>query len=96
MLDVLLGAGEQVVGAEHFVTLRQQPVDQMGAEKSRSAGDQNPPAPCDRLHLDDITRALCHDGTGSNDANCAPCRVYGEPSHFVSNPPIANVIQMVV
>ena len=39
--DVALGAGEQVVDAEHLVALGDQPVDEMRAEESGPAGDQD-------------------------------------------------------
>ncbi len=41
VLDVALGAGEEIVDAEHLVALLQQPVAQMRAEESGAAGDQD-------------------------------------------------------
>ena len=42
MGDIRLLAGEEVVQADHVVTVFQQPLAEVGAEKTSSAGDQNP------------------------------------------------------
>jgi hypothetical protein len=42
MLDIALGAGEQIVRANDFVTLLQQSIDQMRSEKSGAPGNQDP------------------------------------------------------
>jgi hypothetical protein len=36
------GPGKEIVGAKDLVTLVEQPVDKMGAEKTGAAGHQNP------------------------------------------------------
>ena len=41
VFDIALRAGEEIVGADHFMALRHQPVDQMRAEKARSTSDQD-------------------------------------------------------
>lgn len=41
MLDVAFAAGEQVVGTHHFVATGQQAVDEVAAQKTGTAGDQN-------------------------------------------------------
>jgi hypothetical protein len=41
MLDVALGAREQIVDAKHFVTLLEQAIDEMRPEEPGSAGHQN-------------------------------------------------------
>ena len=38
MFDVALGSGEEVIHAKNFMSIRQQPVDQMGTEKTGSPG----------------------------------------------------------
>jgi hypothetical protein len=38
MFDVALGPGEKVIDAKDFMSIRQQPVDQMGAKKAGSPG----------------------------------------------------------
>jgi hypothetical protein len=38
MLDVVLGSCEQVIDAKDFMSIRQQPVNQMGTEKTSSPG----------------------------------------------------------
>jgi hypothetical protein len=38
--DVPLGAGEQIVHAQHFVTCFNEPVDEMGSEKPGATCDQ--------------------------------------------------------
>ena len=40
VLDVVLGAGEEVVDAEHVVAALQQPLAQMRAEEAGAAGDE--------------------------------------------------------
>ena len=40
MRDVLHAAGQQIVGADHRVALRQQGIAQVGTEKARAAGHQ--------------------------------------------------------
>ena len=42
VVDVPLGAGEQVVDAQHFVALGEQAVAQVGAQESGAAGDEDP------------------------------------------------------
>ena len=39
--DVVLGAGEEVVHADHVVTVAEQPLAEVGAEKTGAAGDQD-------------------------------------------------------
>jgi len=39
MLDVALGSREQVIDAKDFMSIRQQPVNQMRTEKTGSPGD---------------------------------------------------------
>ena len=41
MIDIALGAGEQIVDAQHFMAVGQQAIDQMRAEKSGAAGHQD-------------------------------------------------------
>src|SRR5690606_2399767 len=41
VLDVPFGPGEQVVDAEHLVSVGQQAVDQVRSEKARAAGDED-------------------------------------------------------
>src|SRR5206468_11658211 len=41
VLDIALRSGEEVVNAEHFVAVLQQPLAQMRAEESGAAGDQD-------------------------------------------------------
>ena len=43
MIEITLVAGKQIVDAQHLVTARKQPVDQMRAEETCSAGDQYAP-----------------------------------------------------
>jgi hypothetical protein len=38
MFDVALGSGEEVIHAKNFMSIRQQPVDQMRTEKPGSPG----------------------------------------------------------
>ena len=38
MIDVALGSREEVINAKNFMSSRQQPVNQMGTEKTGSAG----------------------------------------------------------
>ena len=38
MLEIALGSREQVINAEDFMSIRQQPVDQMRTEKTSSPG----------------------------------------------------------
>ena len=44
-LDVAAGSGGEIIDAKNLVTLIEQPPAKMGAEKARSAGDQNPLLP---------------------------------------------------
>ncbi len=41
VIDVALGAGEEIVDAQHLVALRQQPVDQVRAEEACATRDQD-------------------------------------------------------
>jgi hypothetical protein len=41
MLDILPGAGKKIIDAENICALRQEPLAQVRAEKSRAAGNQN-------------------------------------------------------
>ena len=41
VLDIALGAGEQVVGAEHLVAVGKQPVDEVRPEETGPAGHQD-------------------------------------------------------
>ena len=41
MSDVVLGAGEEVVDAEHVVAIRKQTLAQMAAEEAGTAGDED-------------------------------------------------------
>src|ERR1700722_6105959 len=41
MLHITLGAGEQIINAQHLVSLFQQAVNKMGAEESGAARDQD-------------------------------------------------------
>ena len=52
--DVVLGAGEEVVDAEHVVALGQQAVAQVAAQKAGAAGDEDA--------LGGVVVALGHDG----------------------------------
>jgi hypothetical protein len=42
VVDIPLGAGEEIVGAQHFMAEVEQPVDEMRAEKTGPAGYQDP------------------------------------------------------
>ncbi len=39
--DVGLGSGEEIVGANHLVTLPEQPLAQVGAKKARATGNED-------------------------------------------------------
>ena len=41
MIEILLGAGEQIVDTEQFVALGEQPVDQVRTEKTRATRHQD-------------------------------------------------------
>ena len=41
LINVPLGAGEQIVGAQHIVPLLQQPVNKMRADKAGPSGYQD-------------------------------------------------------
>ena len=57
MLDIALGAGEQIVHAQHFVVrILQQAIAQVRAQKTGAAGDQDAPSAVVVLH---VVRSLC-------------------------------------
>ena len=52
VLDVALGAGEQIVGADHLVATLQQPVDEVGAQEACAACDEDSLAGVVLTHLE--------------------------------------------
>ena len=66
VLDVALGAGVEVIHADHFIAGVQEDFAEMRAQKTRAASDQNPFAREIDLHqiLPDTVYSVCRASAG--------------------------------
>src|SRR5690348_12930565 len=79
MGDIALGAGEEIIDADDFMALADQPVAQMRTQKARTSGDKNVlPALIRTFHLPGFPHASARLYQGSI-ALASCCRVSAGP-----------------